>query len=214
MLKLSWCTIHIPSGTVIDVAFQYGMDETLQGQIKYSFLLIIISHHQVESMLDVRLVSISTGCCITSQLSRYIVLQGQLQHLYNHLCYARILSITSISIILLALYHIQPKNARHNRPQTERNVTILCIVFFVQTNSLNSDKKVNLKPSETGRSPLNRLANRPVILRAAAYFEFLFLLYLPSIFVCVLFRAAFPCTVLFYCRKNHFPPLFEYDFTS
>lgn len=46
MLKLSWCTIHIPSGTVIDVAFQYGMDETLQGQIKYSFLLIIISHHQ------------------------------------------------------------------------------------------------------------------------------------------------------------------------
>ena len=34
-----------------------------------------------------------------------------------------------------------------------------------QTNSLNSDKKVNSKPSETGRSPLNRLANRPVILR-------------------------------------------------
>ena len=78
MLKLSWCTIHIPSGTVIDVAFQYGMDETLQGQIKYSFLLIIISHHQVESMLDVRLVSISTGSCITSKLSRYIVLQAQL----------------------------------------------------------------------------------------------------------------------------------------
>ena len=184
MLKLSWCTIHIPSGTVIDVAFQYGMDETLQGQIKYSFLLIIISHHQVESRLDVRLVSISTGCCI-SQLSRYIVLQAQLQHLYNHLCYTRILSITSISIILLALYHIQPKNAMHNRPQTERNVTILCIVFLYkqtdcfafnfqrkktkwlfggcltiqarrfasrsstrQTNSLNSDKKVNLKPSD------------------------------------------------------------------
>ena len=41
-----------------------------------------------------------------------------------------------------------------------------------QTNSLNSDKKVNSKPSETGRSPLNRLANRPVILRTAAYFEF------------------------------------------
>ena len=36
---------------------------------------------------------------------------------------------------------------------------------------LNSDKKVNSKPSETGRSPLNRLANRPVVLRAAAYFE-------------------------------------------
>ena len=39
-------------------------------------------------------------------------------------------------------------------------------------NSLNSDKKVNSKPSETGRSPLNRLANRPVILRSSAYFEF------------------------------------------
>lgn len=37
---------------------------------------------------------------------------------------------------------------------------------------LNSDKKVNSKPSEMGRSPLNRLANRPVILRTAAYFEF------------------------------------------
>ena len=41
-----------------------------------------------------------------------------------------------------------------------------------QTNSLNSDKKVNSKPSETGRSPLNRLANRPVIFRTAVYFEF------------------------------------------
>ena len=37
---------------------------------------------------------------------------------------------------------------------------------------LNSDKKVNSKPSETGRSPLNRLANCPIILRTAAYFEF------------------------------------------
>lgn len=35
---------------------------------------------------------------------------------------------------------------------------------------LNSDKKVNSKPSETGRSPLNRLANRPVILRSSAKF--------------------------------------------
>lgn len=37
-------------------------------------------------------------------------------------------------------------------------------------NSLNSDKKVNSKPSGTGRSPLNRLANRPVILRSSAKF--------------------------------------------
>ena len=41
-----------------------------------------------------------------------------------------------------------------------------------QTTHLYSGKKVNSKPSETGRSPLNRLANRPVILRTAAYFEF------------------------------------------
>ena len=41
-----------------------------------------------------------------------------------------------------------------------------------QTTHLNSDKKVNSKPSETGRSPLNRLANRPLIFRTAAYFEF------------------------------------------
>ena len=37
--------MHIPSGTVIDFAFQYGMDETLQGQIKYSYLLIVIFAH-------------------------------------------------------------------------------------------------------------------------------------------------------------------------
>ena len=82
-----------------------------------------------------------------------------------------------------------------------------------QTNSLNSDKKVNSKPSETWRSPLNRLANRHVILRTAAYFEFLCLFFLPSVFGCVLFRAVVPCAVLFYYRKNHFSVLFEYDFT-
>lgn len=80
-------------------------------------------------------------------------------------------------------------------------------------NSLNSDKKVNSKPSETGRSPLNRLANRPVVLRSSAKFWVLRLLYLPSVFGYVLFQAVFPCAVLFYYRKNHFPVLFEYDFT-
>ena len=82
-----------------------------------------------------------------------------------------------------------------------------------QTNSQNSYKKDNSQPSETGRSPLNRLANRPVILRTTAYFEFLFLLYLPSVFGCVLFRAAFPCAVLFLCSKTPFSVLFGYDFT-
>ena len=78
---------------------------------------------------------------------------------------------------------------------------------------LNSDKKVNSKPSETGRSPLNRFANRPVIFRSSAKFWVLCLFFLPSVFGCVLFRAAFSCAVLFYCRKNHFSVLFEYDFT-
>ena len=41
-----------------------------------------------------------------------------------------------------------------------------------QTTHLNSGKKVNSTPSETGRSPLNRLANRPIILRSSAYLEF------------------------------------------
>ena len=80
-------------------------------------------------------------------------------------------------------------------------------------NSLNSDKKVNSKPSETGRSPLNRLANRPVVLRTAAYFEFHSFYIFQVFFCCVLYRAAFSCSVLFYYRKNHFSVLFEYDFT-
>ena len=82
-----------------------------------------------------------------------------------------------------------------------------------QTTHLNSDKKVNSKPSETGRSPLNRLANRPVVLRSSAKLWVLCLFFLPSVFGCVLFWAVFPCAVLFYCRKNHFSVLFEYDFT-
>ena len=82
-----------------------------------------------------------------------------------------------------------------------------------QTNSLNSDKKVNSKPSETGRSPLNRLANRPVVLRSSAKFWVLFLLYLPSIFAPFCFGRCLPAQSFFYYRKNHFSVLFEYDFT-
>ena len=73
-----------------------------------------------------------------------------------------------------------------------------------QTNSLNSDKKANLKPSETGRSPLNRLTNRLVILCTAAYFEFLFLLYLPSIFDPFCFGRRFPASSFFTAAKTIF----------
>ena len=51
------------------------------------------------------------------------------------------------------------------------SATLRVAVKHPPNNLPNSDKKVNSKPSETGRSPLNRLANRPVVLRAAAYFE-------------------------------------------
>ena len=80
-------------------------------------------------------------------------------------------------------------------------------------NSLNSDKKVNSKPSETGRSPLNRLANRPVVLRTAAYFEFLLLFFLPSVFLFRFVSDGVSLRRSFYYRKNHFSVLFEYDFT-
>ena len=82
-----------------------------------------------------------------------------------------------------------------------------------QTTHLNSDKKVNSKPSETWRSPLNRLANRHVILRTAAYFEFLCLFFLPSVFGCVFFRAAFSLRSPFLIPLKPFFFLFEYDFT-
>ena len=82
-----------------------------------------------------------------------------------------------------------------------------------QTTHLNSDKKVNSKPSETGRSPLNRLANRPLIFRAAAYFE-LYSFYIFRVFIAPLcFGRRFSCAVLFYCSKTPFSVLFEYDFT-
>ena len=60
-----------------------------------------------------------------------------------------------------------------------------------QTNSLKLGKKTNSKPSETGRSPLNRLANRPIILRASAYLEFYSFYIFRVFFRSVLFRAAF-----------------------
>ena len=66
-----------------------------------------------------------------------------------------------------------------------------------QTNSLNSDKKVNSKPSEMGRSPLNRFTNRPVILRSSAHFEFLRLFFLPNVFAPFCFGWRFPAPSFF-----------------
>ena len=82
-----------------------------------------------------------------------------------------------------------------------------------QTNSLNSDKKVNSKPSETGRSPLNRLANRPVILRSSAKF-WVFAPFLSS----ECFRLRFVSGGVFQRRpfllpQKPFSLLLEYDFT-
>ena len=84
-----------------------------------------------------------------------------------------------------------------------------------QTTHLNSDKKVSSKPSEMGRSPLNRLANRPIILRSPAWRHILsFIPFISSeCFRSVLFRAAFSMRRPFLCSKTPFSVLFEYDFT-
>ena len=75
-----------------------------------------------------------------------------------------------------------------------------------QTTRLNSDKKVNSKPSETGRSPLNRLANRPVILRTAAYFEF-YSFYIFRVFsVAFCFGRRFPAPSFLLPQKPFFTP--------
>ena len=71
-------------------------------------------------------------------------------------------------------------------------------------NSLKLGKKVNSKPSETGRSPLNRFANRPVILRTAAYFEF-HSFYIFRVFsVAFCFGRRFPAPSFFTAAKTIF----------
>ena len=73
-------------------------------------------------------------------------------------------------------------------------------------NSLNSDKKVNSKPSETGRSPLNRLANRPIILRSSAHFEFYTFSFFRVFSVAFCFGRCFPAPSFFTAAKTIFHP--------
>ena len=73
-----------------------------------------------------------------------------------------------------------------------------------QTTHLNSDKKVNSKPSETGRSPLNRLANRPVVLRSSAYFEFHSFYIFRAFFALFCFGRRFPAPSFFTTAKTIF----------
>ena len=73
-----------------------------------------------------------------------------------------------------------------------------------KTTHFNSDKQVNSKPSETGRSPLNRLANRPVILLTGAYFEFLLLFFLLSVSVAFCLGRCFPVPSFFTAAKTIF----------
>ena len=87
---------------------------------------------------------------------------------------------------------------------TYTSATLRVAVKHPPNNSLNSDKKVNSKPSETGRSPLNRLANRPVILRTAAYFEF-YSFYIFRVFsVAFCFGRWFPAPSFFTTAKTIF----------
>lgn len=73
-----------------------------------------------------------------------------------------------------------------------------------QTTHLNSDKKTNSKPSETGRSPLNRLANRPVVLRSSAYFEFHSFYIFRAFFAPFCFGRRFPAPSFFTTAKTIF----------
>ena len=73
-----------------------------------------------------------------------------------------------------------------------------------QTTLLNLDKKVNSNPSETERSPLNRLANRPVILRSSAYFEFCAFSFFRVFSVAFCFGRCFPAQSFFTTAKTIF----------
>ena len=84
------------------------------------------------------------------------------------------------------------------------SATLRVAVKHPPNNSLNSDKKVNSKPSETGRSPLNRLANRPVILRTAAYFEFHSFSFFRVFSVAFCFGRCFPAPSFFTTAKTIF----------
>ena len=87
---------------------------------------------------------------------------------------------------------------------TYTSATLRVAVKHPPNNSLNSDKKVNSKPSETGRSPLNRLTNRPVVLRTAAYFE-CYSFYIFRVFsVAFCFGRWFPAPSFFTTAKTIF----------
>lgn len=70
-----------------------------------------------------------------------------------------------------------------------------------KTTLFNSDKKVNSKPSGSGRSPLNRSANRPVKPQSA-FFEFCSFL-IAEFFRFVLFRAACFSRRSFFVSTHH-----------
>ena len=73
-------------------------------------------------------------------------------------------------------------------------------------NSLKLGKKTNSKPCETGRSPLNRLANRPVVLRSSAYFEFCACYIFRVFSFAFCFGRRFPAPSFFTTAKTIFHP--------
>ena len=75
-----------------------------------------------------------------------------------------------------------------------------------QTTRLNSDKKVNSKPSEMGRSPLTPLANRPLILRSSAYLESYSFSYSECFFAPFCFGRRFFTPSFFITAKPFFSP--------
>ena len=70
-----------------------------------------------------------------------------------------------------------------------------------QTTHLNSDKKVNFGAERNGAFAAKPLGESPRNASLVGIFRVSFLLYLPSVFVCVLFRAAFSMRRFFYAPK-------------
>lgn len=75
-------------------------------------------------------------------------------------------------------------------------------VKYPPNNSLKLGKKTNSKPSEMGRSPLNRLANRPIILRSSAYLEFHSFYIFRVFLVAFCFGRRFPAPSFFTTAKT------------
>ena len=74
-------------------------------------------------------------------------------------------------------------------------------------------KRSTLKPERNGAFAAKPLGESPRSSSRGGIFEFCAFYIFRVFSVAFCFGRRFSCAVLFYCRKNHFSVLFEYDFT-